>query len=423
MSDSEGSTVTYTSISSDDGFSDIGSTGVIVYGYDGLPMVPQDPYVEAALQAPPSPDYVPGPEEPEQAPPLLEFIPEPVYPEFMPPEDEILLAKEQLLPAVVSPTADSPGYVPELDPEEDPEEDDDEDPEEDPADYLADGGDNGDDEDESSDDDEDDEVDSEADDEEEEHPAPADSIVVAFPAIDQVPSTEETEPFETDESAAIPPPHLVYRVTARISIPAPAPTPVWSDTEVERLLTISTPPASPLSPWSSPLPQIPSSPLPLISPPLPVSSPVPVLYPSPPASPIRPLGYRAAMIWLRAKAASTSHSLPLPQLLPIPVPTSSPPLLLPSTNYREDRPEVTLPPRKRLSIALGLRYEVEESSSAAAARPTGGLRADYGFVATLDREIMRDPEREVGYGITDTWDDMVEDIQGTPVVTEVAELS
>nr|GEZ48675.1 reverse transcriptase domain-containing protein [Tanacetum cinerariifolium] len=42
-----------------------------------------------------------------------------------------------------------------------------------------------------------------------------------------------------------------------------------------------------------------------------------------------------------------------------------------------------------------------ESSSAAAARPAGGFRADYGFVATVDREIMPDPEREVGYGITD----------------------
>nr|GFC50171.1 hypothetical protein [Tanacetum cinerariifolium] len=51
-------------------------------------------------------------------------------------------------------------------------------------------------------------------------------------------------------------------------------------------------------------------------------------------------------------------------------------------------------PQKRLGIALGPRYEVGESSSAAAARPTGGLRADYGFVATVDREIMRDPERE-----------------------------
>ncbi|GJV70606.1 hypothetical protein Tco_1490601 [Tanacetum coccineum] len=71
---------------------------------------------------------------------------------------------------------------------------------------------------------------------------------------------------------------------------------------------------------------------------------------------------------------------------PISVPTSSPPLLLPSTSRREDRPEVTLPPRKRLGIALGPRYEVGENSSAAAARPAGGLRADYGFVATIDRE-------------------------------------
>nr|GFD43478.1 hypothetical protein [Tanacetum cinerariifolium] len=41
---------------------------------------------------------------------------------------------------------------------------------------------------------------------------------------------------------------------------------------------------------------------------------------------------------------------------------------------REDRPEVTLPPRKRLDITLGPRYEVGESSSAAAARPAGEAR-------------------------------------------------
>nr|GFC21073.1 hypothetical protein [Tanacetum cinerariifolium] len=43
-------------------------------------------------------------------------------------------------------------------------------------------------------------------------------------------------------------------------------------------------------------------------------------------------------------------------------------------------------------IAQSPEYEVGESSSAAAARPAGGLRADYGFVATVDREIVRDPE-------------------------------
>ncbi|GKF46426.1 hypothetical protein Tco_0136228 [Tanacetum coccineum] len=246
----------------------------------------------------------------------------------MPPEDEILLAKEQPPPVADSPTADSPGYILESDPEEDP----------------ADGGDDGDDEDEPSDDDEDEEVDIKSDnDNEEEHPAPVDSTTVALPAADHAPSAEETELFETDESAATPPPHPAYRVTARISIPAPVPTPVWSDAEVARLLAISTLPSSPLSPWSSPLPQIPFPPLPLIpSPSLPPSPPLPVSAP-PPASPIRLLGYRAAMIRLRAKVASTSHSLPLPPLSPILASTSSLPLLLPFTNRREDRPEVTLP--------------------------------------------------------------------------------
>nr|GFD08483.1 hypothetical protein [Tanacetum cinerariifolium] len=75
-------------------------------------------------------------------------------------------------------------------------------------------------------------------------------------------------------------------------------------------------------------------------------------------------------------------------------------------------------PRKRLDIALGPRYEVGESSSAAAARLARGFRADYGFVATMDREIMRDLEREVGYGITDSWDEIVETLQGVPVSTD-----
>ncbi|GKE79962.1 hypothetical protein Tco_1549962 [Tanacetum coccineum] len=339
-----------------------------------------DPYVHVALQAPPSPDYIPGPEEP-QSPPLPDFVPEPVYPEYMPQEDEVFPAEEQPLPAAASPTAQSLDFVL----ESDPEEDDDEDPEEDPVDYPADEGDDSDDEDESSEDDEDDDVGIEADDdeEEEEHPAPTDSTVVALPAANQAPSAEEIEPFKTDESAATPPPHPAYRVTARISIQAPVPTPVWSGAEVVGLLAISTPPSPPLSPWSSPLPHIPSPPLPQIpSPPLPVSSPVHVLSPSPPASPIRPLGYRAAMIRLRAEAASTSHSLPLP-----------PPIILSHT-----RPD-------RLGIALDPRYEIGESSSAAATRPAGGLRADYGFVVTMDREIRRDLERDVGYGITDSWRD------------------
>ncbi|GKF94416.1 hypothetical protein Tco_0284116, partial [Tanacetum coccineum] len=112
-------------------------------------------------------------------------------------------------------------------------------------------------------------------------------------------------------------------------------------------------------------------------------------------------------------------SLGIPPPLPISVPTLSPPLLPPSASRREDRPEVTLPPQKRLGIAtLGPGYEVGESSYAAAARLAGALRADYGFVATMDREIRRDPERKVGYGITDSWDEIVETLQGAPVSTD-----
>ncbi|GJY82439.1 hypothetical protein Tco_0495815, partial [Tanacetum coccineum] len=346
--------------------------------------------------------------------------------------DDEIIAEDQPCADDASPTAQSPNYVSESDPEADPEEDDDEDPEEDPFDYSADRGDDRDNEDESVEEDEDDEVDMEADEdeEEEEHPAPADFVVVALPATDQAPSAEETKSFETDESAATPPPYPAYRVTARIYISAPVPTPVWSDAEVARLLAISTPPSSPLSPWSSPLPQIPS-------PSLALSPPSPVLSPAPPPSPIHSLGYRGAMIRIRAEAASTSHSLPLPPpfilsptrldvpSLGIPPPltisvlTSSPPLLLLSASRREDRPAVTLPPRKRLGIALSPGYEVGESSSAVAARPAGGLRADHGFVATIDREIRHDPEREVGYGITDSWDEIVETLHEAPVSTNM----
>ncbi|GJV58583.1 hypothetical protein Tco_1459588 [Tanacetum coccineum] len=107
-----------------------------------------------------------------------------------------------------------------------------------------------------------------------------------------------------------------------------------------------------------------------------------------------------------------------PPLLPISLPTLSPPLHLLSTNLRVDRPEVTLPPQKRLGIALGPRYEVGESSSAPTARPPRGFRADYSFVATMDREIVRDLERDVSYRITDTWDEMLVDMPGTPATDD-----
>ncbi|GJV50441.1 hypothetical protein Tco_1440653 [Tanacetum coccineum] len=240
MSDSDESGITYTAVSSPyEDLSDIGSPRADDHEFLELPYMPEDPYVEAALQAPPSPDYVPGPEEPEQAPPSPDYVPGPEH------ADDEIVAEDQPYAEEASPTAQSPDYVPETDPEADPEEDDDEDPEEDPIDYPADGGDDGDDE-MDIEEDEDDEMDVEVDEEaEEEHPAPAYPVVVALPAT--APSTEETKPFETDESTATPPPHPPYRMTARITNPEPVLVPAWSDSEVARLLAISSPPASPLN--------------------------------------------------------------------------------------------------------------------------------------------------------------------------------
>ncbi|GKE22662.1 hypothetical protein Tco_1434174, partial [Tanacetum coccineum] len=215
MSDSEDSTVTYMEVSSlFEDLSDIGSPGVIVHGYGGLPMMPEDPYtyIEAVMQEPPP----------------LDFVPEPVYPEFMPPKDDVLPAEEQPLPAAVSPTADSPGYITDSDPEEDPEEDD-EDPEEDPANYPTDRDDDEEEEESSRDDADDEEEDDDDDDDDEEeedkeHLAPADSV---------------------------PPP--AYRTTARMSILDQTPLPFSSEAEVDRLLAISTPLPSPLTKYSSTL--------------------------------------------------------------------------------------------------------------------------------------------------------------------------
>nr|GEV21636.1 hypothetical protein [Tanacetum cinerariifolium] len=191
---STSSAVTYTSVyidfesgrvfwGADEELSDGGSLWVIMYGYDGLPMLP------VAL---PSSDYIPGHEEP-QTPPTPQdedehelmfmqpydpdFVLEPIYPEYIPLEAEyILLAEEQPLPPVVLPTAESPGYVAELDPEEDPEEYEDDETEDGPVDHPMDGGD--DDDGDSSRYDADDEDEDEEDKEEEEHLAPADSAVV-----------------------------------------------------------------------------------------------------------------------------------------------------------------------------------------------------------------------------------------------------
>nr|GFC33411.1 hypothetical protein [Tanacetum cinerariifolium] len=101
----------------------------------------------------------------------LPYVPELVYPEYMPPEDDVFPAEEQPLPVAAIPTTDSPRYIPEFDLKGDLEEDDEEYPKEDPADSTV--------------------VALPAIDLVPSEESPADSTVVALPAIDLVPSEEK----------------------------------------------------------------------------------------------------------------------------------------------------------------------------------------------------------------------------------------
>ncbi|GJY66666.1 reverse transcriptase domain-containing protein [Tanacetum coccineum] len=150
---SASSAVTYTSVytdsepgrvfwGADEEISDGDVPRVIVYGYDGLPMQPV---------APPSPDYVPGPEHP-PSPIEIPYVPEPEYPEYLvPSEDEATLGGTAYRCMLFYPSHSR---------------------------------------------------DEEDDEEEEEHLALADSPVI--PVADPVPLAGDTETFETDESAPTP---------------------------------------------------------------------------------------------------------------------------------------------------------------------------------------------------------------------------
>nr|GEX15407.1 reverse transcriptase domain-containing protein [Tanacetum cinerariifolium] len=151
--------------------------------------------------------YIPGPKEPQTSPvpqdederePMFiqphdpDYVSEPMYLEYIPLKDEhVLPTKEQPLPSVVSPTAESLGY------------------------------------------------------EEEEHLASPDSAVV-IPTIELVSAPEGTEP-------VIPPPSTDTTTTrARITGWLQASIPLPPEAEVERLLAMPTPPPSPLTSLSPP---------------------------------------------------------------------------------------------------------------------------------------------------------------------------
>nr|GEZ73813.1 putative reverse transcriptase domain-containing protein [Tanacetum cinerariifolium] len=268
----------------------------------------------------------------------------PEYPEYLPPADDVLPVEEQPLPAAVSPTAESPGYITDSEPEMEPEEEDrgDEKSEEDSIEYpTSRGDDDGDDLSEDDDDDEDEEESSDSEEEEEEH------LALTVPAL------ALHKPFEEGETVATPPP-FGYRIAARISVRLYIPMPFCSESEVERLLAIPTPPLSLVSPIFTSLPP-----------------PPPIILPR----------TRASMVLIRSAAPSTfilaprsrSPSIGTPPLLPIPLLTSSFPLpfLLPSTSGSDIIPEADIPLQKRARFTT----------------PTGGYEVGESSVPATDRQI------------------------------------
>ncbi|GJS62884.1 reverse transcriptase domain-containing protein [Tanacetum coccineum] len=173
-----------------------------------------------------------------------------------------------------------------------------------------------------------------SDDEEDEHLAPSDS---ALPVPDSVPSTEETKPFETDESTATPPsPHTIVPLSQtglRRARRRPNPSHLYQHPLRHSLLT---------------------------------------------------------MVQLRAASPSTYHPL-----LPLEIP--SPPIPLPLPDRRGAIPEADMSPRKRTCFtAPSHRFEIRESSAAAATRQTGSALAcgvDYGLIDNLDSSIQATDKR------------------------------
>ncbi|GJW78569.1 putative reverse transcriptase domain-containing protein [Tanacetum coccineum] len=316
-SDNASSAVTYASVSSDSNGPP--SWGILLENADEIPEI--DPYEEVAQQRqahPLSPAYVPDLMELDEHVPI--YVPEPKHPEYHAPLDDDIQVEDQPYADDASPTAESPGYIADSDSmedntdtdsidypdepgtdDEDLEEDDDEDPEEDPSEEH---------------DPEDEDEDPEEDPSEEHEPEDEDAK-----EDESFEDSDETEPFEENETAATPPPprHRGARISVRPQTPMTASTQALIDASA-----------------AGPLP----------SPPLPLPSPPPIN----PTYDQAPLGHRAAMI-----------------------------------RIRDDIPEEDMPPWRRFVLtAPPPGCDVAERSAAAAARAPRGQYDFVDFVDAVE---------------------------------------
>nr|GEY01610.1 putative reverse transcriptase domain-containing protein [Tanacetum cinerariifolium] len=322
-----------------------GYLGVIVYGYDRLLMQPI---------ASPSPDYVLRPEHPPspnyvsdpEHPPLPVEIPYVPEPKY--PEYLVPSDAEAPLEDQPLPVDASPIVVsPGYVADFDPDKDPEEDLKDDHADYLDDGRD-GDDEPSNDDDDDTNDKDEEGNEEEEEkHLALADSS--AIPIVDPVLPAGDTKAIEADEPAPTPrSPHTI--------IPP-------SQTRLRRARnTVRLKP-----PMSASMEACIARHVTLLSPPLHIPS-IPLPLPSPlttsPTDTRAPLGYREAEIRMRA--------------------------LLQSTSRRTDILEADVPPRKMAYLN------------------TPAPRFEVGEPRPIESYLRRCRVEQTCYGITDTWDEIVD---------------
>ncbi|GJR32451.1 putative reverse transcriptase domain-containing protein [Tanacetum coccineum] len=302
----------------------------------------------------PSPDYVLGPEHP----PSLDYVPGPEHPPSpidVPyvPEPEY---PEYLAPSDVEVPLEDQPLPADASPtalslsymaDSDPDEDPKEDLKEDHADYPADGGDG---DDEPSDDYDDDNTDDE----------------------DEEPFEEEDDDEEEEE-------YLVPADSSSIPIVDPVPSAgdieAFKTDEAQKTVRLEPHMSASMEARIAEHATAPIPPLPVASTPSPLPSPLTTS----PTDAGAALGYRAARIRMRA---------------------TSPPLLLPYTSHGTDIPEAEMPPRKRACLttpAPGL--EIGESSAASATRQPG---------TTIEADLRRDRVMETDYGITNTWDEIVE---------------
>nr|GEX79490.1 hypothetical protein [Tanacetum cinerariifolium] len=339
------------------------------------------------------------------------------------------ITKAMPLPADASPIAASPDYVADSDPEEDLEDD--------QADYPVDGGDG--DDDEPSDDDDDDDTDDEDQEdepfeedggEEEEHSALADSSAVPIGDLIGIMSQGYKEPVMSDVSSVVtytsvytdsepwryygedsaktgPPRVIVYEYDGlpiqSVAPPSPDYVPGPKHPPSPNYVSGLEHPPSPIEIPYVPEPEYPEylalfdDGAPLEDQPLPAdASPIAaspdytgcisfttttctistITLPSPLTTSLTdtgaPLGYRAARIRMRA--------------------------LLPSTSRRTNIPEADMPPWKKACLtAPASRFEIGESYAAGDARQPGPTESD----------LRRCRVEQAGYGITDTWDEIV----------------